>query len=285
MLTLPPSLPAWPAVSASSPNYAVGGAMTGTRSLGSAPISGNYSWAIDDPLGLQGLYPAVQNTGLDAQVALFATRVGTGAVSFDPATTLFSVWGGANDIFLGINLTAKGEMIDFDGLVISAASNVANRIGELASLGGTHFLVINLPDLGLTPFAIALGPATQAMLTGISEGFNLALESALANFDGSGLDIIEFDAFSEFQALIASAEAQGFITDEPCFDGVASLPTVLGGCPGYVYFDPVHPTTYSHSLIAASLYRSLPEPSIPALLVAALFAISPARRKRRRLPT
>ena len=43
---------------------------------------------------------AVQNTGLDAQVALFAARLNTSAVGFDPNTTLFTIWGGANDIFL-----------------------------------------------------------------------------------------------------------------------------------------------------------------------------------------
>jgi len=281
-LGLTPSLPAWPAGNVANQNYAVGGAMTGTWTIPPAPTSGNYNWAVDSPPGLQLLYPALQDTGLDAQVALFTSRVSSAAVSFDPTTTLFSVWGGANDIFLGLDLGLSPG--DLNALLFSAAVNVATRIGELAAAGGMHFLVINLPDLGLTPLAIAEGPVAQVQLTMISQGFNDVLSGALAPLKASGLDIIEFDAFSAFQAMIANAEGQGFNVSEPCFDGLGSIPTVLAGCPGYIYFDSVHPTTYAHSLIAARLAVAVPEPGVLSLLAAALLAVAVMRRLRRRLP-
>ena len=46
---------------------------------------------------------------------------------------------------------------------VQAAVNIVNSVGLLAQAGAQHFLISNLPDLGLTPEAALLGLALTPM--------------------------------------------------------------------------------------------------------------------------
>jgi phospholipase/lecithinase/hemolysin len=143
-------------------------------------------------------------------------------------------------------------------------------------LGAEHFLVLNMPNLGATPFAAAENLVAQ--LTGVSMLFNSVLDGILDTLRNSlGLDIIEFDTFTALNQLISSGAFAN--TSAPCFDGTsASIPTIVGGCQGYLFFDGVHPTTAAHNILAQQLYSLVPEPGALALLAAALLALAWTRR-------
>jgi cholinesterase len=72
------------------------------------------------------------------ELALYVSLSGGVA---DP-NALYFVWGGANDL-----LTRDSP--------VAGAQNIAGYVAELAMDGATHFLVPNLPNLGLTPFVQA----------------------------------------------------------------------------------------------------------------------------------
>lgn len=305
-----PSAPAWPA-SPGSPNFAVGGAMSGAGPINGAnpmvpvvpaPLQGlccNFNFLVDSPAGLQpnpaatppvAGFPAVQFTGLNDQVALFKDRLGTGDIGpFDPATTLFSVWGGANDVFLALalasnpalGLTPAEQEAVLLAYTINAALNIGTRIGELAALNAQHFLVLNMPNIGSTPFATDVNRVAE--LTALSTLFNLVLDQTLGGLRaGFGLDIIEFDTFKAQDNLIASGTFSN--TTDPCFDDsdvAQSIPRILGGCQGYLFFDGVHPTTAAHQILAQQLFAAIPEPGTVALLAAALLALGWRRRAAR----
>jgi phospholipase/lecithinase/hemolysin len=307
-LGIAPSTPAWPESPANSnPNFAVGGAMSGIGPTQTPPIPPfpttpialppgtqglccNFNWLVDSPAGLQAGFPEVNLTGLNDQVALFKSRLTSGAIApFDPATTLFSVWGGANDIFLALALVDALGLGGADAALVlssyaaNAALNIGARIGELALLGGKHFLVPNLPNIGATPFAADAGLIAE--LTGLSLLYNGVLDGTLdALRAGFGLDIVEFDTFTALNNLIASGAFA--ITGEPCLDTSspatigASIPTILAGCPGYLFFDGVHPTTAAAQILAQQLYSAIPEPGPIALLAAALLVLGGLRRAR-----
>jgi phospholipase/lecithinase/hemolysin len=288
-----PSLPAWPsAPSNSNPNFAVGGAMTGRGPVGVPGLPDallglccNFNSLTDSPGGLQAGFPAVQRTGINSQVNLFSQRLAAGEFApFNAATTLFSIWGGPNDVFLALALIEANSLLLSDeqkaallqAYTINAALNVGQRIGELGALGAEHFLVLNMPNLGATPFAAAENLVAQ--LTGVSMLFNSVLDGILDTLRNSlGLDIIEFDTFTALNQLIASGAFAN--TSAPCFDGTsASIPTIVGGCQGYLFFDGVHPTTAAHNILAQQLYSLVPEPGALALLAAALLALAWTRR-------
>jgi phospholipase/lecithinase/hemolysin len=296
LLGVAPSSPAWP----SSPpnantNFAVGGAMTGRGPVGIAGLPAelqglccNFNALTDSPAGLSTLFPAVLRTGINTQVNLFSQRLAGGVLDFDPATTLFSVWGGPNDIFLALALIEANPLLPeqqqellLGSYTVNAALNIGTRIAELAALNAQHFLVLNMPDLGKTPFASAQGLEDE--LTLISQLFNTVLGGTLGALRGQGLDILEFDTFKALNDLIVSGTFTN--TSEPCLDTSnppdsvnASLPRILAGCPGYLFFDGVHPTTATHAILAQQLNAAIPEPGVLALLVAALLMLGWTRR-------
>ncbi len=246
-------------------NYAVGGATTGTR---------NYSFEIGDPPGLPA---TLENTGLLTQVGSFTAA----PPSFDPATSLFMVWAGSNDFFLAF---AEGE--NLATTLENAVTNIATAVGLLAAAGGDDLLVLNMPNLALTPFGLAQSPEVQAAMAAVSIAFNAALAEALdAVRDDALIDLMMFDVAGLVESLAADPAAFGFTNvTEPC---IAAGPAVVAaGCPGFLFFDEVHPTTAAHSLLGGLLFAQLPqqvpEPAAWSLLVLALAAAWATTGRRRR---
>ena len=61
-------------------------------------------------------------------------------------------------------MVGRRQRFTYGGSATTAADNIANYVDELAISGVKNILVPNLPDLGLTPDALALGPtAAQAL--------------------------------------------------------------------------------------------------------------------------
>lgn len=258
-------LPLLPASSPGGTNYAVGGATTGTK---------NVSWETDFPTGLQQI-AALQHTGMSVQVNEFLSS----GPPVDRASALFMVWGGPNDLVLA-HLTG-GDVAAAAG---TAVANLVGAVEALALGGGQHFLVPNMVDLGQTPEF--LGTDLQGPLRLLIQQFNAALADAMtqleAGLEAAGLtvDIALFDTFGAFDLALNDPAALGFTnTTEECLD---NLEAFLAGCPGYLFFDFTHPTTFTHQLLAGGFRAAVP--SLPAgalvLVGAGLFALLGRRRRR-----
>lgn len=254
-------------------DYAVAGADTGR---------GNYSTiSLPGPLG--GL---LANTGMATQVGGFVSA----APAFNPATTLFFLWGGANDIFTALDTNAN-----LTTAVTDAIRNLSIEIAALASIGADHFLVPNLPDLGVTPFGLSSGYSSG--LSALSASFDTGLSWALTGLQSRlGLDIRQFDVFGFMNKVIGDPSAFGFtnVTD-PCLNGL----TVCADPSQYLFWDSVHPTTSAdailaaqfrnsldptaaaNSILAAGFASSVPEPTTIALVGVGLLGLGFSRRKRK----
>lgn len=242
-------------------NYAVFGATTGTK---------NFSYEMNTPTGSSS-FPALANTGLQSQLTQFSQ-----SGPFDPAKTLFTVWGGANDIFLA---NALGG--DLNLAANNAVANLMGVVGGLLGLGAQNILVVGLPDLSLSPLAIDLGPATQAGFAALTAGFNGGLSGLLSQTEqASGANLMFFDPGVVTRAIVDDPQAFGLTNiTEQC---ILSPQALQSNCEGYAFLDDVHPTTVVHSLFAAGMAAVVPEPTGTWIITLCALAWVSLRNRARR---
>jgi len=254
----------WSGLSAAANNYAVGGGLNGI---------GNYNVQIGNPPGLGAAFPVMADTGIRQQMERYAL---VNPVVPNAASTLFMVWGGPNNIFLGAETGGDPTVY-----IPAALNDLGNDLLMLAGMGARHLFVPNMPDLGLTPEARGMGPAAMAGLSALSAAYNGGLAQMLAGldtaFDLLGIDLYSFDTSAFFADITANPAAYGLtnVTDSCLF----TAPAV---CSTYLYFDNVHPTTAAHDLLALQYAMALgiiPEPATSGLLVITLVGLWGLRRR------
>jgi phospholipase/lecithinase/hemolysin len=171
------------------------------------------------------------------------------------ANQLVLVWAGANDVLRAGQLPAAAQPVE------TAANTLAQLVGQIVQNGATHVVVINLPNIGLSPTGIASSDG-GANLTQLSQLFNNTLNAALQT-GGLQSKVIQIDAYTWVNQIIANFQANGFTVSNT---GVACDPkktpnqTALLCSPAtyvaanadqtYMFADDLHPTTHLHTLFA-----------------------------------
>ena len=218
--------------------------------------------------GVDGQFPG---TGLQNQVAGYVTALG--ALPADNQA-LYVVWAGANDFL-------HGDLNTYPSIISTAVSNLTTAVSNLHAAGATDFLLPLLPDLGATPRATALGPATAGFLSFVSGSFNDALRVGYASLANSWTDehFHYFDTSAVQHASMLAAAAAGKNITDACFD--ASVPSLCANYgANYYYFDDIHPSTLTHQALAAGMLAAVPEPQTMLMMAAGLLALLAAARRR-----
>jgi phospholipase/lecithinase/hemolysin len=145
--------------------------------LGVARPTPRLGRGTDNARGLAPTGPAFDS----GRVSNMAAQVSQYLASHTPtASTLFAVWGGANDLFNG----------QTDPTV--PAGFLAAEVAALANAGGTQFLVPNLPPLGDLP--VFRSTPNQAPLNALTAAFDAALETQLRQLEQAhGITIFRLD--------------------------------------------------------------------------------------------
>lgn len=234
-------------------NFAFGG--TGTPTLDQTP---------------GGLYAP----GLKGQVELFAL----GLRGRKPSKkALYAVVTGANDYSPTPFNTpmAPPEVVD----------NITSSVRRLYSLGARDILLLSLPDIGLTPQALAAGTSPQG--SQVTALHNQLLGAAVAQLRQQypALKLRYVDAnvvFAALRARIAEEAGQPLAWAFPALDALLPVPSGVpptSAClflapttcpdvpgvsadgafprPALLFWDVVHPTTDAHQALAAFLYEEL----------------------------
>jgi len=165
------------------------------------------------------------------------------------------VWGGANDVLRAGAPPAATSTVE------TAAATLAQLVGQIVQNGATHVVVINLPNIGLSPKGIASSDG-GANLTQLSQLFNSSLNAALQS-DGLQAKVIQIDSYTWLNQIFANFQANGFTvtnTSQACDPAktpddtslLCSPPTYVtsNADQTYMFADDLHPTTHLHALFA-----------------------------------
>lgn len=203
----------------------------------------------------------------------------------DP-NALYSVWGGANDVFYNLGAAGAGAITPTQAQanIQTAAQTELGLIQQLGQAGAKRVIVFDLPDIGQTPSFLAQGAVISAQGTGASLLYNSTLNAGLAK---AGVDIIPIDTFGLLHEVIADPARYGFtnVTDAAC--GLASTSLECGPqgsglpftyAPGtentYLFADGVHPTTGAHALLGQYVVSVIQAPGQTSLLAEAPLQVS-----------
>ena len=261
-LTGYPPEPYWNGRFSNGPTYAEN--LAGMLGFTAAPaLLGGTNYAFGGATAGPGSAIGPFAFDLGSQVNAFRSVAGPA-----DSDALYVVWAGAND--LRTNPTPAG--------MLGALSGVSGAIQGLYAEGARNFLVMNLPNLGLTPEATHANvndPATlgSALFDTFFGGVVGGLRSSLI-----GSNIRMLDTFGLLNNVVDNPQAYGLsnVTDNCILAGAACNPN------SYLFWDEVHPTAAGHRIIADAAYKVLavPEPSTYALLFAGLGLISITVRRR-----
>lgn len=284
-----PSLPPLrPSAAPGGTNFAVGGATSGRNSYfqvaGAMPNS---------------LRPFYADTSAYSQLSQLRSAFTPG--SFDPSSSLFVFWMGANDGLYWLNTPQSSTTGLTPGtitggppqpatatqLVQNSMLNITTGVQALIDNGAQHLLVPNLLDFSKAP-GFSGDPAQAAAVQALSLGFNQGLDQTLQQLrlTNPTVDIMAFDTYTLFERIFADPGGYGFSNSSQACTSIDNSTVFTSGCsptaPGWLFWDGVHVTSAAHSLIAAGLYQTVYAAPGPLPLAGGVVAWGWARRLRRR---
>ena len=181
---------------------------------------------------------------------------------------LYTVWGGANDLFAVTSDPANAQTI-----IGGAVAAQVGIIGGLQAAGARYVLVPNIPDLGLTPSFRAQGEAAAGQGTALATNYNQALFATLA---GNGLSVIPVDTFAFLREVAANPAQFGIsnVTGTACMPQVTAqsltcnpFSLVSPDAPQtYLFADGVHPASGAHRALADLAIAAIEGPRQIAVL-------------------
>ena len=204
------------------------------------------------------------NMQLPDQVGAFLADVNHDA-SADP---LYVVFIGGNDVFDAIMALLRDYSGDLSTVVLgNAITSVSTEIVNLYLAGARNFMVMNVPDLGVTPamkVADAAFPGAIAAASFFTAQYNFGLSMALDVLEDPtqapvlpGINIVRVNINKAFGDIIADPEHFGFknVTDTCVTPNVP--PYACKHPDKYLFWDGVHPTKATHAILAAEVASTL----------------------------
>lgn len=170
------------------------------------------------------------------------------------------VMAGGNDVF--INLASVGAGGSPTAAVTAMGTAGAELAGYVRNLvlgkGAKYVVVVNLPDVSKTPFALAQSVETQGLINTMVTTFNAQLQQGLG-----GTDVLLVDAYTVSRDQNANPSKYGLtnVTAPACDLTPAKNPLgsslvctrnnlIAGATDTYQYADSVHPTPYGNKLLS-----------------------------------
>lgn len=194
---------------------------------------------------------------LTAQVGLY---FGDFAGRADPSS-LYVIWIGANDLFDALDALATDPSGATSlGIAQTAVASIAQNVVTLWGAGARTFLVLNEPDLAVTPAVLVQPPQVQVVAARLSAAYNAGLAKALAGLQLQlpQTQIVQLDVFALLHAVIAAPQLYGFTnTTQPCLTFGVVAGAICPDAREHVFWDSIHPTVAVHRILADKAEEAL----------------------------
>ena len=213
-----------------------------------AALRGHGAKAANYAVGSARAYDHDLTFNLSDQVNAFLADVGVAA----PSGSLYVIEMGGNDVRDALQAYATGG--DGAPILQAAVLSIAQHITTLYLAGARQFLVMNSPDVGLTPAVRAadiLSPGTALFASQVTDAFNDSLGDALALLSLlPGIDITRLDAFQLLHNVVAAPSTFG-LTNVTTACITPEVPPFTCHTPDeYLFWDGIHPTAAGHAILA-----------------------------------
>lgn len=191
-----------------------------------------------------------ENRHLPTQVGDFLADVNYSV----PADNLYVIFIGSNDVFDAVIALLNDQTgLTSTNVIFNAVETVVDQIEQLAMHGAQNFVVLNAPDIGLTPVARLVDAMYSpypgqliAAATGFSQLYNMGLEGYLGAAPGIRL----LDFYSAFQHVVENPAEYGLSNSIDVCVMPEQPPFACRNPDEYAFWDGIHPTRVSHGILA-----------------------------------
>jgi phospholipase/lecithinase/hemolysin len=203
--------------------------------------------------------PNTQPRSLTQQVAEFQAYLQAGALTFDPASTLFFLSGGLND-----HASPSGPIADA----------TRQQVSTLYGLGGRYFEIALLPSLV---------PAFADSARNLNPVYEQLVPQLQAEFPDAQIRLSQWGTY--FDDILRNPQLYGITnTTNQCFNLQTQQREAACTDPDlYFYYYVVHPSDRAHDIVGNRLYTevlAIPEPGTYALMMAGLCVVTMIGRRR-----
>lgn len=222
-------------------NYAVGGA----RAVANYPCRFNFPDQVDAYLGSPGLISP--HTWITIEIGANDVR--------DALVAALSC--------LSTNPPCDPEQV-IKSYITNALGSIGTEIGVLYSTGAMHFMIMNVPNIGLTPAVRNLDNYYNAQGTiieqakQVTESFNDGLAFLISQPPLNALDIKILDVYTKLNEVVAEPQKYGFVDTTHACVTPDQPPFICKKPDTYVFWDGIHPTKALHAIVAQQAYDLIP---------------------------
>jgi outer membrane lipase/esterase len=171
---------------------------------------------------------------------------------------LFIIWIGANNFLEAIG-NKKISPKQLKKIADKAVGDIAHSVDQLKQKGVQHIIIMNLPNLGKTPY-VNNHPLLADYLSTVSMYFDHQLNHRLLSVSGVHI----FSTYSLIDRVIKNKTYDNFtfsnVTSAACATPDDKSPNAFfcfppTGRQAYLFEDVVHPTDFAHQAIAKALAK------------------------------
>ena len=186
---------------------------------------------------------------LTGQINRFLTDFG----GKGPTAALYVVWIGGDDLRDAVEALAVDQSGATSVAILQQALGaIQNALLTLHGVGANNFLVLNAPDIGLTPEALLQGPPVPYYATTFSYQFNVGLKQVLDGLQAAlGVSIARLDVFALLHEVVAAPSRFGLTNvSAPCIALNTIVHAFCSKPNDFLFWDGIHPTVAGHNIVA-----------------------------------
>ena len=222
----------------------------------SDPAYGNYAYGYAFAQDLPDEYPDPLEPSLSDQVQAWDNNgYCTGVPMNDTLFILDTSYADPLSLLSGGTVDPEVAMATLGGMLNSLWEN----IGYLKGCGAVNLLVVNMPPLGASP--LIQDQPTKDLVTGMSLGYNVAVQADVLSYYADSMNIKTVDFFGFFIDVMGAPQDFGLTnTTETCVTPGVTSGAFCKDRDAYLFWDVLHPTKKVHALFAEVALAELPVP-------------------------